>query len=780
MAEGQVSIRFSVQDEEVVRKALANLGKDGAAALRALDAAARQPDAGLSALDKLIAGLRERVVGMAVSIGPAGQALIALGPVGVAAAAGIGAVIGIIDKMAAASNALADKAIGVRNFAEIVGLSTDQVQALVEAGARLGRSPEQVQSFVERFTTQMGQLRRGAGELRAEILRIDPALAGQLATAKTTAEAWNLVARAYKAADDAGDLFRRNAIARAIGGQRGGLGTGALLGLTADVGGINALTQQEIKSGSILSPESVGKLALLRTEINNTNETANKLFTSIFSETSLQNQKRFADSWLDIAKAAKDFSLSPSLEKFFGFFSQGFRALQSPEQRELTDAGARMRAEAAAQAAFDQQRLALSTRQSYLQSRIVSEGDPVLVQRLAGALQLVNQQLADLEKKNPANLKVTINALHGSSPDVPLPRARPGDEPGSRTAETAESQLAKLRERIALLGAAATPLERERLAQAEVNAAIERNAGLSDLALRAMRARTLAEDQLTAATRERLGVITQEELIVLGAAQIDDQAAKGYIKNARERTAAEALLAKQIKETIEQQAIRNAQLPGLKQLEIVSGDLNKQFDQAATQGIGQVNAGLTDMLFNSQGAALSLKNLEQQLARTAVQMAINATIGRLLSTVLQGIFSFMGGGLGGGLTGGSPLGMGGIGHAAGGGSFGAGDWSVVGERGPELVRFGRDATVIPNHAIPYATSPGVAAPAAAGGPINVSLSFEDHAGVKAEQTGESRSGNDIQLRFMLRKWHKQDLAAGHFDSEMGGRFGARRPTQAIG
>jgi hypothetical protein len=68
-----------------------------------------------------------------------------------------------------------------------------------------------------------------------------------------------------------------------------------------------------------------------------------------------------------------------------------------------------------------------------------------------------------------------------------------------------------------------------------------------------------------------------------------------------------------------------------------------------------------------------------------------------IDSLLSGGFSLFGGGSGGGvLPGGLPLGQGGIGHAARGGSFNAGDWSVVGEEGPELVRFGNAARVFPN------------------------------------------------------------------------------------
>lgn len=769
MAEGQVSIRFSVQDGEVVRQALENLGKDGQAALAKLDAAGKQPSAGLSALDKIVSALRERTVGLALSIGPAGQVLFAMGPAGIAAAAGIGATIAVLEKLKAAANELAEKSLGVRNFAETVGLSTDQVQALVAAGARLGRSPEQVQTFVEKFTSGMQQLRHGTGELLDQITRIDPVLAHQLAGAKTTAEAWDLVAAAYLRADRAGDIFTRNAITRAIGGNRGGLGAGGLLGASAGAGGLQNLANDAAAAGAVIDKELIQKLAKLSAEIKQTNEDTSKIFASTFSEHVLENSKQVANSWLIIAKAAREFSLSPSLEEFIKFFNTVLSARDiGGDSADIEKIIASLNTDIAA----------LTKRKGQISASIISEKDPAVIRSLTSELAKVNEQLTEFQRQRDfvqkqGPLKVTISKPSAAN-DVG------GEEPRARSsgpsAEFLLNRPGGLRDEIALLGAAATPAEQFKLKILELVAAQEKHTASAATAARALGASVLAQEQASAAARERLGLITREELLSLNASQIDDAAAKGYVKNAQERASAEALVVKQIKETIEQQQIRNAQLPGLKQLEIAWGDLNKQFDQAATQGIGQLNSGLADMTLNSNLTTAGFQNLEKQLARTAVQMALNMTVGKLLSTVLQGIFGFINpGGLGlplGKGLGTSPTG------AAGGGSFDAGEWITVGENGPERVRFGSRVNVIPSNPIPTIVSPSIASGAA--GPVNVSLKFEDHAGVQAEQTGQTRSGNDIQLEFTLTKMIKRGIAKGDFDSEMGARFGARRPTQAIG
>jgi hypothetical protein len=87
-----VAIRFSVQNAEVVRQALLQLGKDGEKALQQLSAGTAAPNRGLNALSSLFDNAKSHVTGLATSIGPAGTALIQLGPAGLVAAAALGAV----------------------------------------------------------------------------------------------------------------------------------------------------------------------------------------------------------------------------------------------------------------------------------------------------------------------------------------------------------------------------------------------------------------------------------------------------------------------------------------------------------------------------------------------------------------------------------------------------------------------------------------------------------------------------------------------------------------
>src|SRR3954452_13861736 len=90
---GNVTVRFSVQDQEAVRKALEQLGRDGDSALRKIDAAGRLVSRTMGFVSEIMSDLRTRATATASSLGPAGTILMSLGPAGLAAGAAIGVTV---------------------------------------------------------------------------------------------------------------------------------------------------------------------------------------------------------------------------------------------------------------------------------------------------------------------------------------------------------------------------------------------------------------------------------------------------------------------------------------------------------------------------------------------------------------------------------------------------------------------------------------------------------------------------------------------------------------
>lgn len=92
----KIEVEFSAKDAEVVRNALRALGEDGEKALKTLDRAGKEPSSGLKALDAASREAQGAVDDLASRAGPLGGVLRALGPAGLAAAAGIGAVTAVV------------------------------------------------------------------------------------------------------------------------------------------------------------------------------------------------------------------------------------------------------------------------------------------------------------------------------------------------------------------------------------------------------------------------------------------------------------------------------------------------------------------------------------------------------------------------------------------------------------------------------------------------------------------------------------------------------------
>jgi hypothetical protein len=287
MAQGDASVRLSVEGAETVRAALEKLGKDGEAALAKLNASGQAPTKSLGALAAGIEALKERVVGMAFSIGPMGSVLVALGPAGTVAAAGIGAVVAAMGAMSTMASELGSKAIQIREFASTTGLSTDQVQALTEAASRHGVVAEKVVGSIQKFTQGWEQMRRGGGDMLDQIRKVDGALADQMQRAANAAAAWDVFTKAVTKAEEG----QRNLLLRAAGGRGGVTALSGAIAETSTAGGIGALTAQAKMAGDVVQKEMIDKLAKLKTEVDSTGERIKIKFSEMFSAQVLSNQK---------------------------------------------------------------------------------------------------------------------------------------------------------------------------------------------------------------------------------------------------------------------------------------------------------------------------------------------------------------------------------------------------------------------------------------------------------------------------------------------------------
>src|SRR5262249_7134182 len=138
----------------------------------------------------------------------------------------------------------------------------------------------------ERMTVGLDELRRGSGQLFDALARIDSGLVRELASTRSTADAIDILARAYARLDDAAS---RNALTRAIGG-RGNLGSGQLL-QAVGAGGLGALTAG---TTPLIDSSTIERVVQARREIDELRETTARAYQQLFGEPAIALER----AWL--------------------------------------------------------------------------------------------------------------------------------------------------------------------------------------------------------------------------------------------------------------------------------------------------------------------------------------------------------------------------------------------------------------------------------------------------------------------------------------------------
>jgi hypothetical protein len=565
---GTVEVRFSVKDEETVRVALERLGKDGQAALQKLDAASRQPSAGLKSLSGIMEELKGRATGFAFSLGPVGTGLVALGPVGLVVAASLGVITTAFTKATEAAALYAEKSRATKEASETAAVTITQFKLLESLGAQVGMDAAQTSKFFDRLTISIEELRRGTGPLFDALLRIDAGLIREVASAKSMAEAIDIVTRAWQRLDDQG---QKNKLAVAIGG-RGAAGAGQVFDALAEKGGLAALESNKAVE------DSIKNAARLKVEIDEIKRKTDDIWGRAFAEDVLAQQKRSAEFWLSIAEAVERIAKAKSNAPAGGVIGPDDWMLP-PGMQQPAEASAAATASAAAAA------------------------------QAAGTMQA------------PTGAKTVATSQSRPAP------------------VSAAVQLSLMQKWTSVLGEAITPAEQMRLKTLELNAAQEAG-GVSDAArARALGAYALMLDRAAVAARTQIGLGTEQELLTQRLKDLDELQAKGFIRNAEERAAAERLVRKEVKETADALAVRNSATPALTKLSIDAGDLRKNLDEGLAGALRGVTSDMIEM-------AKGTKSLGDGISAMTMRMVDAIAQAVLMKTAIQPIANALSGSLG--------------------------------------------------------------------------------------------------------------------------------------
>jgi hypothetical protein len=673
MSVGNVTIRFSVQDAEVVRKALEQLGKDGEAALRRLDTAGKPVSRTMGAVSEVVSDLRMRAQASADSLGVAGVALARLGPAGLAAGAALGVTMGALFKVIEGVDQLADKAGRIRDFAEQVGLTVSQVQAFEIAGTDVGVSAEKIAAGLGKLSAEMEATRRGTGALFEAAQRINPAFAEELARARDLTQFIDRLAQAWDTLTES----QRNALSRAAFGR--GIDLGRVLGLVSEAGGVDEL-EKRLQRSIVLTEDQAKKLDDLKDAAERLRNSAWDRIWSIFAEATLRERLETAE-WLDrVSRKLKDISEIDIKQSVIDLLTG------RPERNAP----------------------GLMESEGFLPPTVptpVPASSPTVVP--------------------PASVPV----------GVPLPPARPRivEPQGPLSPEAA---LTIERQRMAILGAAATPAEQLRLKMKELAAATDdwtRNQAEGNRALAAF-----VQGQARAATaaRTRIGIVGEEELLTRALMDRQEMRRNGFIRSDEEMAEAERIMRKEVRATAEALEVRASGTPALTRLAQDADKLALNLDQGLASALHSSTASIIDMAKGTETLSAGLTNLSTKiLEAVANALLMKSVVGPIANALSGGLSSLFPSAQG--LV---PFARGGIVSRPAIFPF-AGGTGLMGERGPEAIM---PLSRLPDGRLGVSTAGGA-------GPVTVNV-INAPAGVERVRSAPDGNGGtriDVELRRMV-------------------------------
>ena len=280
-------LRLIARDEGV-RDALQNMGKDGKKALREIDRAAKGARPGLKAVDNVVNDIKNSADGMVSRLGPAGSLLKGLGPIGIAAGAGLTAVVLAAHQLGAAGERAIMTLAEMSRTAERLELDPEQLQALRLELERLGISSDKTDAAFATAQKTLSEATLGTGEFYSAVKLINPELVEQVRLATTTSERLELIKTAY---NEAGSEAERNTILVRTFGD-GNVEAG--LRILQMKGTLDEATGAYKNQGLVISKELLPRYEEMAQQL-----TANK---QIADRLGLQLETRFADLGLHLSQ----------------------------------------------------------------------------------------------------------------------------------------------------------------------------------------------------------------------------------------------------------------------------------------------------------------------------------------------------------------------------------------------------------------------------------------------------------------------------------------------
>jgi phage-related minor tail protein len=255
------------------------------------------------------------------------------------------------------------------------------------------------------------------------------------------------------------------------------------------------------------------------------------------------------------------------------------------------------------------------------------------------------------------------------------------------------------------------------------------------------------------ATRTRLGIVSEEELITRGLADLQRLRADGFIRSEEEMAQAEHAMRKEVQATIEALQVRNSDMPALTRLAQDSQDLARNLDQDLTGALASSTSGIIEMAQGTKTLSAGLADLSTRLLEAIANALLMKSVVGPAANAISGSLSSLFGGPGAPLTltpsaMGNVFGPGGILAFARGGVVSrpmlfpfAGGTGLMGERGPEAIM---PLSRLPDGRLGVTSAGGA-------GPVTVNV-INAPAGVERVRSAPDGNGGtrvDVELRRMV-------------------------------
>lgn len=168
MAQSNIIVKLSLKDQEVVRRGLEAVGAEGEKALRRLDTATRTPSAGLKALGAASDELRGHLDGLGQRAGVAGDALRSLGPGGLVAAAGIGALALGLGKLIDHARKTAEVFADLQDAAQRIGTTATTLSKIEDVFSGNASSADEARRALETLRAKIAEAAAGSAEAQKQ------------------------------------------------------------------------------------------------------------------------------------------------------------------------------------------------------------------------------------------------------------------------------------------------------------------------------------------------------------------------------------------------------------------------------------------------------------------------------------------------------------------------------------------------------------------------------------------------------------------------------------